>query len=185
MLSGAGKWARQLIRQDDGATAVEFALVSVPFIFLLVGIIEMSLMFAASSTLHAGTNEAARMIRTGQAQQTSVGTPEDVFRGELCRKVNTLLNCDLLQYQVVPLDRFADYSSYAATFDEDGNLEDATFDAGGSSSVVLIRVAYRYPLLVPLVGNLMSDGPGMTNLFISTVVIQSEPYDIFEEMENM
>jgi hypothetical protein len=31
----------------------------------------------------------------------------------------------------------------------------------------------------------MSDGPGMTKLFMSTVVIQSEPYDIFEEMENM
>lgn len=185
MLSGAGKWVGQAIKKDDGATAVEFALVSVPFIFLLIGIIEMSLMFAASSTLHSGTNEAARMIRTGQAQQTSVGTPEDIFQGELCRAVNTMLNCSLLQYQVMPLDRFADFSQFAAVFDEDGNLEDAGFDAGGSSSVVLIRVAYRYPLLVPFVGNFMSDGPGMTKLFISTVVIQSEPYDIFEEMENM
>ncbi len=185
MLSGAGNWVRQAIKQDDGATAVEFALVSAPFLFLLIGIIEMSLMFAASSTLHAGTNEAARMIRTGQAQQTSVGTPEDIFRGELCRNVNVLLNCDLLQYQVVALDRFADFADYAATFDEDGNLEESGFDAGGSSSVVLIRVAYRYPLLVPLVGNIMSDGPGMSKMFVSTVVIQSEPYDIFEEMENM
>lgn len=185
MLNVVGRWVRNWTGGESGSTAVEFALVSVPFIYLLVGIIEMSLMFAAGSTLHSATNDAARLIRTGQAQTTSVGTPEDIFRGELCLKSSALLNCDLLQYEVIPLDEFADFSDYQATYDEDGNLISQGFDAGGSSDVVMIRVIYRYPLMVPLVGNLMSDGPGMTKLFMATVVLQSEPYDILEEAENL
>ena len=44
-------WMKNWIGNTDGATAVEFALVAAPFTFLLVGIIELSLMFAATNTL--------------------------------------------------------------------------------------------------------------------------------------
>ena len=39
------------------------------FIYLMIGIIEMSLMFVASSLLDSATGQASRLIRTGQAQQ--------------------------------------------------------------------------------------------------------------------
>lgn len=161
---------------------MEFSLVAGPFVFVLIGIIEMSLMFAASANLHSAANDAARLIRTGQAQ-LSAGDPETVFRDELCLRVDTLLDCSRLQYQVTPITTFSNFETFAATYDDDGNLEQQGFDAGGSSDVMLIRVAYRYPLMIPVMANMLSDGPDNTKLLVATVVMQTEPYDIFAEME--
>lgn len=177
-------WVYRWVRQDKGATAVEFSLVAVPFIFLLIGTIEMSLMFAASANLHSATNDASRLIRTGQAQQSG-GDAEDVFVNKLCEGVNVILDCSKLQYEVIAMGNFDDFSDYAASYDEDGNLETQGFNPGGSSSVVLIRVSYRYPLMLPVVGNMLSDGPNMTKHLLATVVLQAEPYDINEEMGQM
>lgn len=178
------RWVYCWKKNEEGATAVEFALVSVPFIFLLLGIIEISLMFVAGANLNSGTNDASRLIRTGQAQQAP-GDPENVFRDRLCERVDVFLDCSKLQYEVIPMDNFTDYSQFEATYDEEGNLNSQGFDAGGSSDVILIRVSYRYQLILPMIGNIFSDGPGMTKHLLSTVVLQNEPYDINEEVENM
>ena len=55
----------------EGTTAIEFALLAVPFFTLIMGIIEMSIMFATASIFEGATGTAARMIRTGQIQQSS------------------------------------------------------------------------------------------------------------------
>ncbi len=168
------------IRRTDGATAVEFALVGIPFILLLIGIVEMALMFAAMSVLHGATNEGARMIRTGQVQQTT-GDPEELFAAAVCAHADTLLNCDRLEYEVVQIPSFASFDAYAAEFDENGDLQSRPFDPGGVNDTVLVRTFYRYPLLTPLIGQFLSDGPQNTKLMMSTVVLQTEPYALEEE----
>lgn len=47
-------------RRDDGAVAVEFALILVPFLMILVGIFEYSLAFNHLQSLHAAAREGAR-----------------------------------------------------------------------------------------------------------------------------
>ena len=79
------------------------------FGFLLIGTIEMSLMFAASANLHSATNDASRLIRTGQAQQSG-GDAEDVFANKLCEGVNVILDCSKLQYEVIAMGDFDDFS---------------------------------------------------------------------------
>ena len=141
-------------------------------------------MFAASANLHSATSDAARIIRTGQVQQ-STGDPEDMFRQRLCDDVDILLDCSRLQYEVIAMDDFSDFPTYTTQYDDDGNLVTQGFDPGGSSDVVLIRVAYRYPFMVPIIGNLLSDGHGMSKLLLATVVMQNEPYDLEEEAGNI
>lgn len=178
------RWVYRWVRDNRAATAVEFALVAVPFTYLLIGIIEMSIMFAASANLAYATNEASRIIRTGQVQQ-SAGDPEEMFATKLCDGVKILLDCSRLQYEVIAMNDFSDFPTYATQYDDQGNIITQGFDAGGSSDVVLIRVAYRYPFMVPIIGNLLSDGHGMSRLLLSTVVMQNEPYDINEEAGNI
>ncbi len=56
---------RQFMRSDEGVTAIEFAMVSPVLIFLMLAIIEYSIVFHLQSlATHAG-NEAARMGKTG------------------------------------------------------------------------------------------------------------------------
>ncbi len=165
------------IHSKKGSTAVEFAIVGIPFVFALIGLIELSLMYAANSVLQDSTNSAARLIRTGQSQQ-STGDPETVFRDELCRVASVFLNCNAIQYEVMTLNGgFDDVANSPPTFDVNGNLSSSGFNPGGSNQVTLIRTVYFYPLLTPLIGTLMADGPEQTKFMMSTIVLQTEPYE--------
>lgn len=170
-------WVKKWIKEDRAATAVEFALVAVPFTYLLMGIIEMSLMFGGMSTLDAATNDAARLIRTGQVQQTN-GDPEEMFRDKLCESAQIFLNCSNIQYEVIRMDGFSNFSSFPATYDEDGNLESQGFDPGAVDDVILIRTSYRYPLMTPFMAKLIADSSGNSKRLLSTVVLETEPYDV-------
>ena len=55
-------------RDQRGATAVEFALVALPFIFILFSITEVCVANAVSASLDNATNLAARQIMTVDEQ---------------------------------------------------------------------------------------------------------------------
>ncbi len=166
-------------RNEKGSTAIEFSMLAMPFIMILVGTMEIGLMFASNSVLDGATGAAARMIRTGQLQQSG-GDPRDIFVDKLCEKSSVLLDCSRFQVEVVEMDRFADYNSYAAEFDEDGNPQSRGFTPGGVNSVNLIRVFYRYNLATPLIGRFLGNGPNHSRMMVSTVVLETEPYDLAE-----
>ncbi len=173
------KW----LKGEEAATAVEFALVAFPFTYLLIGIIELSVMFAAMSTLDAATNDAARVIRTGQAQTSA--DPEQTFKDLLCNRAKVFLNCNNVQYEVIHMNGFSDFASYPPTYDENGDLVSQGFDAGAVDDVILIRTAYKYPLLTPLMGMIFSDTSGNSKLFVSTVVLETEPYDVLQVVDQL
>lgn len=163
---------RHWYRKEEGSTAVEFAIVGIPFILMLIGIIEISLMLVTGALLQDATSEASRLIRTGQAQQ-SAGGPEDVFVTELCRVAGVFLNCENIQYEVVTLPGgFSEAETTPPIYDQNGDLVPRGFDAGGADDVVLIRTTYRYPLVTPMFGALM----GQNRLMTTTIVLQTEPY---------
>ena len=79
------------------------------------------------------------------------------------------------------MESFGDALAFPpAGFDEEGNLEDQQFDSGGVSDVVMIRTAYQYPIKTPLFQILMTNNGGDTRAMLSTIVLQTEPYE-FED----
>ena len=167
------------IRQDEkGSTAVEFALIGIPFIFMVIGIIEMALMFTAQSLLESSTAEASRQVRIGAVQE---GGGEDIFRDVLCNQAGVFLACDDIQYQVESVESFEDAQEFPdATFDDEGNLDNQGFDPGGVSDVVLIRIAYKYPIKTPMMSLILTNNGSNNRILLSTVVLQTEPYE-FED----
>ena len=85
-----------------------------------------------------------------------------------------LVDCEEFVIEVTTIDSYGDYTP--ATFDGNGDMVPQGFDAGGSNDRVIIRVAYRYEMITPLVGPLLN-GPDGSTLFMSTIVMQSEPYE--------
>lgn len=166
-------------RRRDGATAVEFALVSVPLVMLMFGLIEICMAFTKQGVLEYATMQAARKVRTGQAQLAEGMTPEEFFQAALCESASFLIDCDEIQYQVEDMDSFADANAEPPpSFDEEGNLTSQIFEPGESSDVVLIRTVYRHPIVTPLMQPLLSNGgESDTRLMISTIVLQTEPYE--------
>ncbi|MGH1457127.1 MAG: TadE/TadG family type IV pilus assembly protein [Alphaproteobacteria bacterium] len=164
---------RKWLKREDGTTAIEFSMLLMPYMLITFGIIELSLMFTSASLLEGATHSASRMIRTGQLQQAG-GDPEELFREGLCAAAVVLIQCEDMVIEVQRMDSYDDYT--AASYDGDGNLESSGFDAGGSNDKVLIRVAYRYSMITPIVGPLLNGADGGT-LFVSTIVMQAEPYE--------
>ena len=163
-------------RREDGTTAIEFSLMVVPYVFLVVGIIELSLMYASAAMLEGATGSAARLIRTGQIQQPSVTDPQQMFEDAICSYATVLINCNDVQIEVVVMASYNDFAGLAPSFNADGDFVPAGFNVGGVSDRVLVRTAYRYSMATPLIGNLLA-GPDNSRMFMSTVVLQTEPYE--------
>ncbi|MBL4804287.1 MAG: pilus assembly protein [Alphaproteobacteria bacterium] len=145
-----------------------------PYMLLTLGILELAIMFTAQSLLEGATTSAARMVRTGELQQSGVGNEEQVFRDALCEYAAVFIDCENIVVEVKPLDSFFD--DIAPQFDADGNIVSEGFNSGGSGDSMLIRTSYRYGMMTPVVGPLIM-GPDSSTLFISTIVMQTEPYD--------
>jgi Flp pilus assembly protein TadG len=169
----------QWVRRKDGTTAIEFSLMAIPFVILTLGIIELAVMYTAATLLEGATNHAARMIRTGQLQQVAAADQESVFRESLCEFATVLIRCDDVVVESIPLADYADFGAAGPSYDEDGNLISQGFATAGSNDIVLVRVAYRYTMLSPFIGTLLA-GPTNSRLFMSTIVMQTEPYE-FED----
>lgn len=165
------------LKREDGSTAIEFSMLCLPFIYILLGTMEISLMFASNSVLDGATIAAARLVKTGQVQEAA-GDPMAMFKAKLCDQASALLDCSKFQFEVVEMDKFADFASYAPTYDATGKMVSRGFNPGGVNSINLIRVSYNYPLITPLIGDFLANAPGRTRRMISTIVLETEPYDL-------
>ena len=95
-------------------------------------------------------------------------------------QASLLLNCDRLQYDVRTIESFSGADT-SLSVDEEGNMTEMGFETGGVSDIVIIRAAYLYPMMTPLIGQFFADYPGNRKLLLSTVVMRTEPYDFEDE----
>ena len=176
MLSFIRKSLKCWKKQEDGVTAIEFGFLAVPFTLLAVGILEVSLMFAGGNLLEGAVADAARLVRTGQIQQS--GGTESTFRDAICDSASAIIDCTEVQFEVVPVGSgsFFDVTSLPAEFDDDGNFQGRGFDPGGVNDVMLVRAVYDYEVITPLVGDIITGGTGELRL-MSTIIFQTEPYE--------
>jgi Flp pilus assembly protein TadG len=162
--------------KDDtqGVTAVEFSLLAIPYFMLSLAIIELALVYVSASLLEGATSVAARQIRTGQVQASA--DPAGAFRQEICDFATVLISCNDVIIDVQTMESYSDFDAIDIEYDADGNMVSSGFNAGGSNDRVLIRTAAQYEFMTPFIGNLLSGGRGSLQ-FISTIVLQAEPYE--------
>lgn len=77
----------RLGRNEDGTTAIEFAVVAAPFFMFVFGIIGISMHYFVMNSIEKGMDQASRLIRTGQAQTNNYTVGE--FKNYLCNKANS------------------------------------------------------------------------------------------------
>ncbi|MGE3150321.1 MAG: TadE/TadG family type IV pilus assembly protein [Pseudorhodoplanes sp.] len=166
---------RRFRGEEDGATAVEFALISVPFLALLLGIIETAGVFFAGQTLETATADSARLILTGQAQ--SQGLTQAQFKTAVCSRVYGLFDCASNMY--VDVKTYSSFSNIDNTkpIDANGNLvNNFTYQPGGPGCIVVVRLLYAWPVYVSLMGLNIADMNGRKRLLVATAAFRNEPY---------
>jgi Flp pilus assembly protein TadG len=65
-LMRSAKFGQRLSRNEDGVTAIEFAMVGIPFFMMLFGIMGVGLYFFSVFNLENAVEQASRPLRTGE-----------------------------------------------------------------------------------------------------------------------
>jgi Flp pilus assembly protein TadG len=174
-----GPAARRFVRRQDGAAAVEFALVAAPFLALIFAIIETALVFFAGQTLEAAASDSARLIMTGQAQ--AAGYSKDDFKTKVvCNYLKTgvsLFDCENgVTVDVKSYTNFAAINTAPPIVDGKLDTSSISYTPGTAGDIVVVRLYYQWPLYVTLLGNDLSNLGGGKRLLVATSVFRNEPF---------
>ena len=149
-------------------------MVALPFCLMIFSILELGLVFVLDSVLDNATAETGRLVRTGQAQATTM-TPEQ-FKTSLCGRMSVFSSgcADRVTIDVREIPQFA-------TVPPDP-MQDGTFDPsvlgytnGDPGDLVLVRVWYRHPLITPFLDQGLSRLNDGTARLSATTVFRNEP----------
>ena len=168
--------ARKFVRHDDGAAAVEFAFVVVPFLAVLFAIIETALVFFAGQVLETAAAEGSRLIMTGQAQAQSLNAT--TFKNYVCGKIFGLFDCQAgLQIDVRTYQSFVN-SNTTKPIDANGNVDTSGFgfQPGVAGDIVVLRMVYEWPTFVRTFGLNVSDLANGKRLLMATAAFRNEPF---------
>ncbi|MDP3855655.1 TadE/TadG family type IV pilus assembly protein [Phenylobacterium sp.] len=166
-------------REKRGATAVEFAIIAIPFMMLMFGVIEIGMVLLISATLDTAVEFAARNVRTGEFQQGGAVSKDD-FKGLVCRNM-TWLQGSCPARIIVESQTFDTYTNardstaaVAATFDP---ATPRCWSVGAPRDIVLMRVYYQWDLFTPMLNSSLENMGGGKRLIVSSSAFRNEPYD--------
>ena len=190
---------RRFARETRAASAVEFGLVVVPFLGLLLTIIETGFVVWTSEGLQTAVSDAARNLLTGAVQTQAIATADQFRTTYICpatgpRILPSFIDCSKLIIDVRSFPVPAAYSVFA-TLDVANDFYASTatrlFCPGNAGAITVVRVAYPMPVFLPtivgmsnnaismLTAGLVVGVPGTTgysHLLLATSVFQAEPY---------
>lgn len=175
------KWRKSIKRfakERKGAAAVEFALVAVPFFMLTFGLVEVLLIGFAQTSLDFAVSNAARQIRTGEAQLN--GTSYGQIQDRLCNEVNRFVVLNCAGNLFLDVQRFDSFQAIDpdATPIEDGEFQDDGFGyaPGAPSDIVVVRAFYRWEVMTPLFERILGNLSSGERILVSTMMFRNEPY---------
>ncbi len=148
----------RLRRDEEGATAVEFAIIALPFLMLLLGTLGICQLFFWTFTAENAVWAASRHMRTGAFQTAASDSPyaglkddalKTEFRKQICKLTVNSTDCfnnSVVRVQSTSLggtinDPQCTTSTNALTSDSDALR---AFDAGAQSSVVMVTLCYAW-----------------------------------------
>ena len=169
---GLRAWAAdRLAARRRGTVAIEFAAIALPFLLLLLGTLETSLILFTGAAIDGAAREAAREIRVGATQQGA--DPVGLFRAKMCGSL-FLVSCDDVLFDVRSFGSFAAIS-VPALYNAEGAPQSTQFSPGDAGEIVIVRASYRWAFQTPLMSHVFGSSDREVN---ATVVFRNEPFKI-------
>lgn len=189
-----GIW-RRLRRSRDGAAAIEFAILAIPYFMIIFAILETFAAFTAEQLVTNAVNTLARELRTGKMTYNLGRTTDKTeveFRQAFCDEIAIMIACSAtevttpssLHLDVRTFTKFSDIPttiprvSSAAFADIDPSS--FAYNPGGPKSINMLRAYYRWTVLTDLVRPYITtvrptDGSSYF-LIVATTAFQNEDY---------
>jgi Flp pilus assembly pilin Flp len=178
---------RRFARDCRGVTAIEFGLVALPFFAMVFAMMTIGLNYLTYYSLEKGVVDAARLLRTGEAQKA--GLDLDDFRKLVCDGAGGFITCDNhLVVHIKSSETFAGLSPPAscvtngALSPSSGTGSDAlTSKTGEDDIAVQVTACYEWEMGADLwqtIWSLVSPDPVVQGKTIlsATTAFRSEPY---------
>ncbi len=160
----------QFRADENGATAVEFALIA-PLLFLSIfSLIEIGALGMMVSGFDHAVTESARRIRTGRDDGA---TSAAGFEDQICGRLGgDLVKCkNRLVVNVQRYNRFADGNAAVAA------APTGQFNKGAAGDIIVVKADYRWPLMTPFIATSFNrDGP-LDITIASRAAFKNEPFD--------
>jgi hypothetical protein len=176
-------------RCNDGASLIEFAVVAPVIFLLMIGILELGLIFFTSSVLEGATNIGSRIGRTGYS---AGGDRLTYIRDEITRLSGGFLDPARLQIEPLSYHGFENVGqpepcnigvctpetpigdpSNPNFEDVNGNgiwdADQGKAGVGGAGEIVLYKVYYPWQVFTPLIGNLIAENGEVRIEAVATV----------------
>ena len=188
---------RSLARSRDGAAAIEFALLAIPYFMVIFAILETFVAFAAEELVSNAVDTMGRRMRTGQITY-NLGRTTDMsqtqFRQAFCNEISILISCSATEVATpsklyLDVQTFSTFSAIPTTVpklstDKYANINTAAFKytPGGAGTINMLRAYYRWEIITDLVRPYIttirpSDGSMPTQyLIVATTAFQNEQY---------
>jgi Flp pilus assembly protein TadG len=170
--------ARMRTQSRKGSAALEFAMVAPVLFLMLFGMIECGLIYFGSSALQNATDDAGRMVRTGQA----VGWTAAQFKTQICSEMSGLISSATCTANLqVDIRQYSSFSgaSYPSVTNANGSINTSSLQFPSSLTacqVVLVRVFYPWQIITPLMQPLLENMPSGKYLMAAATAFRSEPY---------
>jgi Flp pilus assembly protein TadG len=163
-----------LLKDRRGGAALEFALVGVPFLALMVAILETGLVFFAQEVLQSSASRASRTIMTGRAQVQN--TTATQFQQAVCALAAPLLSCANTYVNAQVFTSFANVTRLNPLQGGSVNPALMNFQTGGPGDIVMVQVFYQWPVVSGPLNFNLANMSGNSDLLVATVVFRNEPY---------
>jgi Flp pilus assembly protein TadG len=189
---------RRLFRSRDGATAIEFALLAVPYFMIIFAIIETFVAFTAEQLVANAADTMSRKLRTGQITYNLGRSATDMtvtqFRTAFCNEISIMISCSASEIATpaklyLDVETYASFSAIPTTIPRVSTAAFADLDPsgfkftpGGPSSINMLRAYYRWQITTDIVRPYVTtirpaNGSMPTDfLIIATTAFQNEKY---------
>ena len=180
------------LRDDAGATALEFAILTPIFIILLFALVEFSTISFAKSVLEGATTITSRLGKTGYTNETQ--SREDMLRQLLTEKSHGILDPAKIRITTLIYQGFSTIGAAEPLTDQNGNGQwdagetfadingNGEWDSdmgeaglGGAGDIVVYTVTYPWDVKTPMLEDIMENENGEF-LISSSAVVRNEPY---------
>lgn len=191
LLFGEKALLSKLRKSRDGAAAIEFAILAIPYFMIVFAIIETFVAFMGEQLFVNAVDTMSRKLRTGQI---SKDIKEADFRKEFCGEVSILITCSAEEIATpqklyIDLRTFATFALIPATLPlqpvgqyYDLDKSQMGFLPGGPKTINMLRVYYRWQVVTDIIRPYLTkirpaDGSMPSHfLIVATDAFQNEDY---------
>lgn len=161
---------RRFKSERKGSTAVEFAVIILPFLMLTLGTLEIALIHLSRSSMTDAIEKTSRQIMTGQSGCITANE----YITQLCDRLS-FSNGDCTQNTKVVMQQLDSFSDDPGADEQNFASITNSMENGRENSIMLLRSYHRWNVMLPLLDKALGGGNGEI-ILVSNLAFRNEPF---------